>query len=116
MAAFAKYWRGPSRVAIPILEGLDPPLAAPMLCGGVTVFTPLKRYGAGTRAKNVGVMGVGGLGHFAILFAKAMGAEVTAISRSNAKKDDATKLGASKYITTGSSVKTASQATNVHWT
>jgi D-arabinose 1-dehydrogenase-like Zn-dependent alcohol dehydrogenase len=75
-----------------------------MLCGGVTVFSPLDHYGAGTKAKRVGVIGVGGLGHFAILFASQMGAEVTAISRSDTKKEDATKLGATKYIAAGEDV------------
>lgn len=78
-----------------------------MMCGGVTVFSPLQRYGAGKQAKKVGVIGVGGLGHMAILFAKAMGAEVIAFSRSEGKKEDALKLGADKYIATGSDVKAA---------
>lgn len=102
---FAKYWRGPSRFAIPVPEGLDPALAAPMMCGGVTVYSPLARFGAGTTAKKVGVIGVGGLGHFGIMFAKAMGAEVTAISRGDGKKDDAVTMGASKYIATGSDLR-----------
>lgn len=69
-----------------------------MLCGGLTVFSPLKRYNAGP-GKSVGVIGVGGLGHFAILFAKAMGAsKVVAISRSLSKKQDALELGADDYI------------------
>jgi alcohol dehydrogenase (NADP+) len=102
---FAKYWRGPSRFAIPVPQGLDPALAAPMMCGGVTVYSPLARFGAGTTAKKVGVIGVGGLGHFGIMFAKAMGAEVTAISRGDGKKDDAVTMGASKYIATGSNLR-----------
>ncbi|WRT70565.1 uncharacterized protein IL334_007563 [Kwoniella shivajii] len=104
---FAKYWRGPSRFAIPLPDGLDPDIAAPLLCGGVTVFTPLERYGAGTKAKNVGVIGVGGLGHMAILLANGMGANVTAISRSDSKKEDAMKLGASNYIAMGDDLKKA---------
>jgi alcohol dehydrogenase (NADP+) len=71
-----------------------------MLCGGVTVFSPLIKYGAGTTAKDVGVIGIGGLGHFALLFAKAMGAEVTAISHSQRKVEDAKAMGATKFITT----------------
>ncbi|OCF73746.1 hypothetical protein I204_05590 [Kwoniella mangroviensis CBS 8886] len=96
-----KYWRGPSRFAVPLPEGLDPAAAAPLFCGGVTVYIPLRRYGAGTSAKNVGVIGIGGLGHMAIQIAQAMGAEVTAISRVDAKKSDSIKLGAGKYIATG---------------
>lgn len=78
-----------------------------MMCGGTTVFSPLKQYGAGTTAKDVGVVGIGGLGHFAILFAKAMGANVTAISHSHKKDDDAKSLGASKVLVTGDDAKKA---------
>lgn len=78
-----------------------------MFCGGVTVFSPLERFGAGTTSKDVGVIGVGGLGHFAIQFAAAMGARVTAISRGDNKKEDAMKLGASKYFATGGNLSEA---------
>lgn len=80
------------------------------MCGGITVYSPLLHYGAGKTAKNVGIVGVGGLGHMGIMFAKAMGAEVTAISRSEGKKEDALKLGASRYIATGNDVKAAASA------
>ncbi|KAK8869700.1 hypothetical protein IAR55_000268 [Kwoniella newhampshirensis] len=79
-SGFAKYWRGPYRSAIQIPEALDPAVAVPMLCGGVTVFSPLERVRAGTKAETVDAIGIGGLGHFAILFARALGTEVTAIS------------------------------------
>ena len=72
-----------------------------MLCGGTTVYSPLKKYGAGTTAKDVGVIGIGGLGHFALIFAKAMGANVTAISHSANKEEDAKKMGATNFIATG---------------
>jgi alcohol dehydrogenase (NADP+) len=72
-----------------------------MLCGGTTVYSPLKKYGAGTTAKDVGVIGIGGLGHFALIFAKAMGANVTAISHSANKEEDAKKMGATNFIVTG---------------
>lgn len=71
------------------------------LAGGITVFAPLKQHGVGP-GKRVGIAGIGGLGHFGILFAKALGAsKVVAISRSSAKKDDALKLGADDFIATG---------------
>jgi alcohol dehydrogenase (NADP+) len=76
-----------------IPDGLDPAMAAPMLCGGATVYSPLTQYGAGKEAKDVGVIGIGGLGHFALIFAKALGANVTAISHSESKKEAAEKLG-----------------------
>jgi len=70
-----------------------------MLCGGITVYSPLKEQGAGP-GKKVGIVGIGGLGHLGILLAKAMGAEVVAISRSESKKEDAMKMGASMFIAT----------------
>lgn len=98
---YAKMWRGPGAYAIPIPESLSSEMAAPMLCGGVTVYNPLVANGAGP-GKRVGVIGVGGLGHFAILFAKALKCDkVVAISRSSSKKEDALKLGADEFIATG---------------
>lgn len=70
---------------------------APMLCGGVTMWSPLRRAGVGVGSK-VGIVGVGGLGHFGIMLARAMGAEVTAVSHSPGKKDDAEALGAGRFI------------------
>jgi alcohol dehydrogenase (NADP+) len=98
---YAKVWRGPASFAIPIPDGLPSEFAAPLMCGGVTVYNPLVSHGAGP-GKRVGVVGVGGLGHFALLFAKALGCdEVVAISRSSSKKEDAIKLGADRFIATG---------------
>lgn len=97
---YAMYHRAPSHFVIKIPDGLAPEDAAPMLCGGVTVYSPLKHFGAGP-GKKVGVVGVGGLGHFAVLFAKALGAdEVVGISRKASKKDEAISLGCDDYIAT----------------
>jgi len=97
---YANYARVPAHFVIKIPEGIPPAMAAPMLCGGVTVFGPLKHYGAGTTAKEVGIVGIGGLGHFGVLFAKALGANVTAISQSDSKKVDAEQMGATRFIAT----------------
>lgn len=70
-----------------------------MLCGGITVYSPLKDHGAGP-GKTVGIVGIGGLGHLGLIFAKALGAEVVAISHSPSKEADAKKMGASKFIAT----------------
>jgi alcohol dehydrogenase (NADP+) len=71
-----------------------------MLCGGVTVYSPLKNSGCGP-GKSVGIIGLGGLGHFGVLFAKALGADkVVAISRKKEKESDALALGADAYIAT----------------
>ncbi|CCM04509.1 uncharacterized protein FIBRA_06690 [Fibroporia radiculosa] len=73
--------------------------AATMLCAGLTVFSPLLRNDAGP-GKKVGVIGIGGLGHYAVLFAKALGAEVYAFTHSPSKLDDAKKMGADHVIST----------------
>jgi len=71
-----------------------------MLCGGVTVYSPLRKNGCGP-GKKVGIVGLGGLGHFGVIFAKALGADkVVAISRSSSKKADALAMGADAYIAT----------------
>ena len=74
-------------------------MAAPMLCAGLTAYSPLVRHGAGP-GKKVGIVGMGGIGHFGVLFAKALGAEVWAISRTRAKEADARKMGADGFLAT----------------
>ena len=77
------------------------PLAhvAPLLCAGITTYSPLRRFGV-REGMEVGVVGLGGLGHMAIKFARAMGARVTVFSTSPAKEADARKLGAHDFILT----------------
>ncbi len=94
---YADFARVNGHFCIPIPESVDPAVAAPMMCGGVTVYSPLKQNNVGPGSK-VGVIGIGGLGHFAIMFAKALGAEVTAISSSHSKEEDAKKMGATDFI------------------
>ena len=96
---FANYIRLHEHFAIPIPDNLDSAEAAPLMCGGITVFSPLLRNGCGP-GKKVGILGIGGIGHMGVLFAKAMGAEVYAISRTSRKKEDAMKLGADHFIAT----------------
>lgn len=73
--------------------------AAPLLCAGITVYSPLKHWQAGP-GKKVGILGIGGLGHLAIRIAKAMGAEVTVLTSSKAKAADAHRLGADHAVLT----------------
>jgi alcohol dehydrogenase (NADP+) len=83
-----------------IPDGVDSAAAAPMLCGGVTTYAPLKFNECGP-GKRVGIVGVGGLGHFGILWSKALKADkVVGISRKEAKRADVLKLGADEYIAT----------------
>ena len=86
-----------ARFAIAIPDVLPSELAAPLLCAGVTVFAPLKRQRL-MKSARVGIVGLGGLGHLAVQFAKAMGYDVTVISRSANKQDDARALGADRYV------------------
>lgn len=72
---------------------------APLLCAGITTYSPLKRYGT-KKGMKVGVVGLGGLGHMAVKIAKAMGAEVTVFSTSSGKQMDAKKLGAKNFVLT----------------
>ncbi|WP_406692537.1 NAD(P)-dependent alcohol dehydrogenase [Saccharopolyspora sp. ID03-671] len=78
-------------------DGLDPAAAAPLLCAGVTVWEPLRALGVGPGSR-VAVAGLGGLGHLAVKFAVALGAEVAVISRTPDKLDDALELGARDLI------------------
>ncbi|WP_295485321.1 NAD(P)-dependent alcohol dehydrogenase [uncultured Pseudomonas sp.] len=78
-------------------QGLDLPSAAPILCAGITTYSPLKHHGVGPGHK-VGVLGMGGLGHMGIKFAKALGAEVTVFTRSQAKAEEARRQGADQVI------------------
>ncbi len=70
-----------------------------MLCAGLTAYSPLVRNGCGP-GKKVGIVGMGGIGHFGLLFAKALGAEAWAISRSHAKEADCLKMGADGFLAT----------------
>jgi uncharacterized zinc-type alcohol dehydrogenase-like protein len=80
-----------------IPDGLDPKAAAPLLCSGVTTYSPMKHFKIGNGDK-VGIAGIGGLGHVAIQIAKARGAEVIAFTRTEAKRDDALRFGASDVV------------------
>ncbi len=80
-------------------ETLDPAAAAPLLCAGITVYSPLRYWGA-KPGKKVAILGMGGLGHLAVKFAVAMGAEVTVLGHSMSKKDDALSFGAVDYRST----------------
>lgn len=78
-------------------SGLDPAAAAPLLCAGITTYSPLRHWKVG-RGSRVGVVGLGGLGHMAVKLAAAMGAEVTLFTTSPGKERDAERLGASRVV------------------
>jgi uncharacterized zinc-type alcohol dehydrogenase-like protein len=84
-------------VAIP--DGLEFDVAAPLLCAGITTYSPLHHWGVGP-GKKVAIVGLGGLGHMAVKIAHALGAEVTVLSQTLNKKDDGIALGADHYYAT----------------
>ena len=85
--------------AVKIPTGLDLAAVAPLLCAGITLYSPLKHWNAGP-GKQVAVMGLGGLGHMGVKFAHALGAEVTVLSHSPSKEADARSLGADHFVVT----------------
>ncbi|KAF1959147.1 alcohol dehydrogenase-like protein [Byssothecium circinans] len=105
MGGYADYVRVPAAFAIKIPEQIKSEDAAPMMCGGVTVYSPLKRHGAGP-GKKVRIVGFGGLGHFGVLFAHHLGCDkVVVISRRRNKEKDALAMGATDFIATSEDEK-----------
>ncbi|KAI0666670.1 GroES-like protein [Trametes maxima] len=92
--------RANERFVFPIPDEIESRHAASMMCAGLTVYSPLKTHGAGP-GKKVGIMGIGGLGHYAVLWAKAMGAEVFAFTHDESKVEDIKKMGADHVVNTG---------------
>jgi uncharacterized zinc-type alcohol dehydrogenase-like protein len=88
-----------SRFAIPVPEALESENVAPLLCGGITVYSPMRNLGVRPSSR-VGIIGIGGLGHLGLQFAKAFGAEVTAFSTSSDKEAEAKELGAHHFVNT----------------
>ena len=85
--------------AVHIPDNLSLPGVAPLMCAGITLYSPLRHWGAGP-GKKVGVIGLGGLGHMGVKFAAAMGAEVTVFSHSPDKEEDARAMGAHDFVVT----------------
>jgi alcohol/geraniol dehydrogenase (NADP+) len=98
---FARRIRLDGRFAFPLPAGLDAASSAPLLCAGVTVFAPLRRWKVGPGAR-VGVIGIGGLGHLALRLLKAMGCEATAFTSSPDKHQAALQLGATNVVSSTS--------------
>lgn len=85
------------RFALKLAPNLDPAASAPLLCAGITTYSPLRHWGVGP-GKKVGIVGLGGLGHIAIKLAHAMGAHVVAFTTSSSKFEDAQRLGADEVV------------------
>lgn len=97
LGAFSREYIVRERFAHSLPTGLDPAAAAPLMCAGITVWEPLRALGVGPGTR-VAVAGLGGLGHLAVKFAAAMGAEVSIVSRSADRASDAARLGASGVV------------------
>jgi uncharacterized zinc-type alcohol dehydrogenase-like protein len=96
---YANRVRANSRFVVAIPDALPSEQAAPLLCAGITVYNPIRDHGINPSSR-VGVVGIGGLGHLAIQFARVFGAQVTAFSTSTAKEEEARGLGAHHFVNT----------------
>ena len=85
------------KFALKVPENLDLAGAAPLLCAGITTYSPMRHWGVGP-GKKVGIVGLGGLGHMGVKFAHALGAQVVVFTTSPSKKDDALRLGADEVV------------------
>jgi uncharacterized zinc-type alcohol dehydrogenase-like protein len=94
---YADRVRANARFVVPIPDALPSEQTAPLLCGGITVYNAMRINGVNPSSR-VGVVGIGGLGHLAIQFARAFGAEVTAFSTTLAKEEEARSLGAHHFV------------------
>lgn len=97
-----------------IPENLDLAATAPLLCAGITTFSPLKHWNIGP-GKKVGIVGIGGLGHMGVKIAKAMGAHVVVITTSHSKVEDAKRLGADEVILSSDEEQIKSHAGTLHF-
>jgi uncharacterized zinc-type alcohol dehydrogenase-like protein len=96
------------RFVLHLPSNLDLAGAAPLLCAGITTYSPLRRWGI-TEGKKVGVVGLGGLGHMGVKLAHALGAHVVVFTTSPGKKDDAFRLGADEVVISRDSRQMKSQ-------
>lgn len=95
-------------------EHLDLAATAPLLCAGITTYSPLKHWNVGP-GKKVGIVGIGGLGHMAVKIAKAMGAHVVVITTSTSKTEDAQRLGADEVVLSTDPAQMQQHANSLHF-
>jgi uncharacterized zinc-type alcohol dehydrogenase-like protein len=108
---WAESVRVDAKFAVPLPDALDPAAAGPLMCAGATVFTPMVAFGVRPWMR-AAVIGIGGLGHLAVQFLADFGCEVTAISSTHAKDDQARQLGATRFMATkgGDEIKKAASS------
>lgn len=96
---YSNYFVIDERYAVTVPKNLDPAGVAPLLCAGITLYSPIRHWKVGPGSR-VGVMGLGGLGHMGVKFAAALGAQVTVLSHSPSKEKDALAMGAKHFVHT----------------
>jgi uncharacterized zinc-type alcohol dehydrogenase-like protein len=106
---FADKVRAEATSVIKLPDGVDAASAGPLFCGGITVFNPLLQYGLSPTSR-VGVIGIGGLGHLALMFLRAWGCEVTAFTSSDAKCEEALQMGAHRTVNSRDSAALQAEA------
>jgi len=97
------------RFVLRVPENLDPAAAAPLLCAGITTYSPLRHWGV-TAGKKVGIVGIGGLGHMGVKFSHALGAHTVVFTTSESKVADAKRLGADEVVLTRNPEELAAHA------
>ncbi len=102
------------RFVLRIPDALDPAAAAPLLCAGITTFSPLRHWNVG-KGHKVGVVGLGGLGHMAVKLAHAMGAHVVLFTTSPDKREDALRLGADEVVISRNADEMAAHNNSLHF-
>lgn len=111
MGGYSKHMVAREEFVLRVPAGLDPARTGPLLCAGITTYSPLRTWNVGPGSR-VGVIGLGGLGHMAVKLAAAMGAHVTVLSRSPDKQADALELGADRLLlSTDEEAMTRAQST-----
>jgi alcohol dehydrogenase (NADP+) len=94
---YSEYIVASDKFVLHVPDALDLPSAAPLLCAGITTYSPLRHWKVG-KGNKIGIVGLGGLGHMGLKFANAFGAEVTLFTRSPGKEDEARRLGADHVV------------------
>jgi uncharacterized zinc-type alcohol dehydrogenase-like protein len=113
LGGFSETYVCNERYVLSVPSTLDLASAAPLLCAGITVYSPLKHWQAGP-GKKVGILGIGGLGHLAIKIAKAMGAHVVVFTTSPSKVEDAKRLGADEAVLSTDAEQMSKYARSMH--
>lgn len=106
---FADKVRADAISAVKLPDGVDPASAGPLFCGGITVFSPLLQHNLSPTAR-AGVVGIGGLGHLALMFLRAWGCEVTAFTSNDAKRDEVLRMGAHRAVNSRDPAALAAEA------